>query len=262
MPAPANTTRPRARNWSTSTTSADVAATSVSCCEPPRIESASVAARTTRRGAAALAPRGVLSRGDAGREPGGARQQPERLRAGDQVPAGAERHAGVHRTKTPGAAEARERIGRQRRQEVMERDEGEHAARGREQAVRHERRRVHGSRLRIGRERVPRERERVPERDVAVTQALVQERRERRVEGIGVVRVRQVVPQASAASARARGHEHADGDRGDLAGARPGRKAETRERYLYGRAPTCEFGRGAHAPARVDDPRAKQALTE
>ena len=28
-------------------------------------------------------------------------------------------------------------------------------------------------------------------------------------------------------------------------------KAEARERYLYGRAPTCEFRRGAHASARV-----------
>ena len=206
-----------------------------------------------RRRSAPLARRGVLRRGHARREPGGARQQPERLRAGQQVAAGAERDARVHRAQAPGAAEARERVRRERREQVVERDEGDHPARRGQEAVRHECRRVEHARLRIGGEGMARERERVPEREVAVAQALVQERGEGRVEGVRVVRVRQIAQQRQRREHQY-GDQDADRDGGQLARPRARGKADARERYLYGRAPTCEFRRGAHASARVDDP--------
>ena len=182
-----------------------------------------------RRGSPPLTPRRELGRGNAGCQPGRACQQPERLRAREQVARHAECEARVRGSEAPGAREARERVRRERREQVVEGDQKHHPGGRREEAVGHERGRVEDARLRIGRERLAREREGIPERQVAVPEAVVEERRERRVEGVGVVRVRQMVRQ------RQRGqHERCDqrdgGDRRHLAGTRPGGQTHARER--------------------------------
>ena len=205
-----------------------------------------------RRGAPSLTADGELRRGDARREPRGARQQPERLRARQQVARHAEGEPGVDRAQPAGADQAGEGVRRERREQVVERDEHDHPGRGREQPVGQERRRVEHARLRVGGERLAREREGIPEREVAVSEAVVQEGRERGVERVRVVGIRDGVPQRER-------REHQDGDERDrperrqLAGARPGRDAHTGERNLHGRVPTCEFRRWAHPRPRVDD---------
>ena len=200
-----------------------------------------------RRGTAPFAPRGELGRGDAGCQPGRACQQPEGLRAREQVARDAEGEPRVDRSEAARAEQARERVGGERRQQVVEADQQHQAGRGGEQAVGGERRRVEHAGLRIGRERLPRERERVPERQVAVAQAIVQEGREGRVEGVRVVPVRQPVSQRQRRQHERR-HQRDGGDRGEFAGAWAGGKAHARERCLDGRGPANEFRGRTHPP--------------
>ena len=84
-----------------------------------------------RRAAPPLLAHGELGSGDAGRHPGRSGQQAERLRTCEEVARHAEGQPGVDGAQPAGPDQAGERIRRERRQQVVERDQDEHPRRGR-----------------------------------------------------------------------------------------------------------------------------------
>ena len=82
----------------------------------------------------------------------------------------------------------------------------------------------------------------------------MQEGRERRVERVRVVGVRQLVGERQRRQHEC-GDERDGGDRGGLAGPRTHRQADARERALDGRGPSNEIRGRAHPAPRVHDSR-------
>ena len=183
------------------------------------------------------------------RQPGRAAQQPERRRARDQVARGGEGDRAERRACAPRAELARERVGAEPGDQVVEGGHGAQRVDRVEHPGREQHRGIGHPGLCVGQERLPRERPGRPERDVARCQPLVQEARDRRVEGREIGRRRELAAQRERREHQCDRADHG-GDGGPLAPHRGSHRGVTRRRREWGRHARSRPGRAARPDSR------------